>query len=90
MQIDQRFTVNVSALRSATDHKRVGMIYAADSTASGPNLRIVRMNKGTSAQIRAEGLNVVPVLDRIAAGSIGAVHALIRNMIQNLSGLAVA
>ena len=76
------------ALGGAADHSRAGLIYAADSTSSGPNLRITPMANVTSAQIRADGLNVSRVLDDLADGSVEAVHALIKNMIQNLSGLA--
>jgi 5-methylcytosine-specific restriction enzyme subunit McrC len=78
------------ALGSAADHRRAGLIYAADSATSGPNLRITPMTNVTPAQIRASGLNVAAVLDDLAGGSVEAVHTLIRNMIQNLSGLAFA
>ncbi len=67
------------ALGSAEDHRRAGLIYAAVSTSSGPNLRITPMTNVTSAQIRAAGLNVASVLEDLAAGSVGAVYTLIRN-----------
>lgn len=54
------------ALGSAPDSSRAGLIYPADSTSSGPNLRITPMTNVTSAQIRAEGLNVTAVLDDLA------------------------
>jgi 5-methylcytosine-specific restriction enzyme subunit McrC len=77
------------ALGSAADHRRAGLIYAADSNVSGPNLRITPMINVSSAQIRAVGLNVAAVLDDLAAGSVEGVHEVIRNLIQALSGLAV-
>ncbi len=77
------------ALGSAPDSSRAGLIYPADSTSSGPNLRITPMTNVTSAQIRAEGLNVTAVLDDLAVGSAGNVNTLVRSMIQRLSRFAV-
>lgn len=78
------------ALGSVVDHRRAGLIYAAHSATSGPNLRITPMTDVTSAQICAGGLDVATVLDELAVGSIEAVHALVRNMIQKLTGLTAA
>ncbi|MBX7133606.1 MAG: McrC family protein [Fimbriimonadaceae bacterium] len=75
------------ALGSTADHRRAGLIYAADSNASGPNLSITPMSNVTSAQIRTAGLNVAAVLDDLAGGSVEDVHARMRNMVHDLSGL---
>jgi 5-methylcytosine-specific restriction enzyme subunit McrC len=78
------------ALGGTADHRRSGVIYAAHNATSGPALRIKPMIDVTSAQIRGAGLDVAAALDELAVGSTEAVYTLVRNMIQNLTGLTVA
>lgn len=78
------------ALGGAAEHRRSGMIYAAHNATSGPALRIRAMIDVTSAQIRGAGLDVAAVLDELATGSTEPVYILVRNMIENLTGLTVA
>ncbi len=78
------------ALAGSVGHRRAGLIYAAHSPTSGPNLRITSKADVTPAQICATGLDVEAVLDQIAAGSITAVHDSVRCMVEELTGLSVA
>ena len=78
------------ALGGTADHRRSGVIYAAHNATSGPALRIKSMTDVTSAQIRGAGLDVAAALDELAMGSTEAVYILVRNMIQNLTGLTIA
>lgn len=78
------------ALGSTADHRRSGLIYAAHNATCGPALRIKPMTDVTSARIRGAGLDVAAVLDDLATGSTEAVYTLVRNMIENLTGLTVA
>lgn len=78
------------ALGGTAEHRRSGMIYAARNATSGPNLVVKPRTYVTPAQIRSAGLDVAAVLDELAVGSTDAVYTLVRNMIEDLTGLTVA
>lgn len=78
------------ALGENVEEKTAGLIYAAATQTTGPALRIKPRTGATAARLRASGLDVAAVLDELAAGSTETIHTLIRNMIQDITGLTVA
>lgn len=78
------------ALGANIEEKTAGVIYAATTQTSGPALRIQPRTGVTAARLRASGLDVAEVLEQLALGATESVHALIRNVIQDITGLTDA
>jgi len=77
------------ALGGLAAEKVAGVIYAASSRVADTALLIKPMAGVTAAKIRDAGLDVVATLESLDGGCTEAVHAMVRELIGEITGLAV-
>lgn len=79
------------AYTHGTEHfpSRAGVIYPTTSTTTGPRLSIKPIAGPTAAWIVGAGLDVPSALDAIDRNEITALYDEVRDMVSNLSGLAL-
>ncbi len=78
------------ALSPDASNRRVGLLYPATASTSGPNLSIKSNQLGDRAVIAGRGLNVPAILEALANTDRGPLYAEIRLIVEQLCGFRSA